>query len=374
LLDATRLSAAVDVDNDADIDILCVSRFGILVLENDSLERPGLGVFTMREVGGGSYTGHPTDIEVLDYDLDGYEDVAVSIGDPFSQAAGNEIILYSNQPSSTIGRTFVDVTPQVGGLGLGAMASIAGADFNRDGFTDLMLTRQASSSFFFKADQIDGQPENSWLGVKLVSSFGANNSTGIGAKVQVEAGGRVLSKIVDGGSGMGGQRDPELVFGLGGYSGAVTITVSWPTGRTQVVTTNVCNQYVVVQDDSPVLDKDSVTFTRGYNLNVNKVDWVFTWETYNDCTPENHRIEFDLASVPARCYPPQVVLTIDSGVNITSDPIDGVPDKYLHTLVLKGVPCEGGCVIPFTLECGTDDYLNVYSRGQASIRSCIQTR
>ena len=73
-----------------------------------------------------------------------------------------------------------------------------------------------------------------WLGVSLVGT--SSNRDGLGAAVRVSAGGRVLTQWNDGKSGYLAQSAMPLYFGLGDAATVDRVEVTWPSGRTQIVT------------------------------------------------------------------------------------------------------------------------------------------
>jgi len=88
---------------------------------------------------------------------------------------------------------------------------------------------------------------NHWLHVKTVGRV--TNQAGIGAKVMVTAGGLSQIREVSGGSGRTSQNSLPVEFGLGTYSGTVTIEIRWPaSGITQTVHNVDINQIVVIAE------------------------------------------------------------------------------------------------------------------------------
>ena len=86
-----------------------------------------------------------------------------------------------------------------------------------------------------------------FLKVKLVGS--RSNRDGLGAKVQVHAGGKTLTQFNDGKSGYLSQSSMPLYFGLGEAKSAESVEVVWPSGVKQKVTEGiVVNGVVVVRE------------------------------------------------------------------------------------------------------------------------------
>ena len=132
-------------------------------------------------------------------------------------------------------------------------------------------------------------------------------------------------------------------------------------------------QYVTVVDDSPVIDWSSVATEKVYHLLTDTVDWIFVWETWNDCPTSLDKVSFDLDGVAERCLPPAAVLTDQtSGVTVTKIDLGGC--KFEHTLTLSGVDCEARCSLPYVIESAVSDYASTSDLGNFKITSCIQSQ
>ena len=365
------IAVVADVENDGDLDIVyALHDHGLYYLENAAPGTQGPGYFAATPLGGVSTPGaEPTDLAVLDYDLDGHQDILVGFGFPYASYGACSVHLLGNRDSGGQ-RVLVDESASAGLSGTAFFVGLSPADYNRDGFTDIYLGRASSEPFFFKAAAAAGTTQNNWLGVRLSSPHGANNTTGLGATVKVTAGAATYTQVVDGGSGFASQHEADLVFGLGGYSGTVTIEAKWPAGRTQTVTGVTTGQYVTVVDDSPVIDGQSITTSKVYDLGTDQVDWIFTWEVHNDSPTSRDRITIDGVSIPGRCVPPDLVLTSQTtGVTITKTPRGG--GKYEHTLTYANVPCEGDCDIPYTIESAVVDYASTSKTRIFTVKYCV---
>ena len=103
------------------------------------------------------------------------------------------------------------------------------ADFDGDGVPDLLIghVRQAPSLLFGRCTA------NRRLVVRLQDE-GSANVFGIGARVEVQAGGRTQEQaVVAGGRGTFSGSDPALFFGVGGVDLVDRVTVHWPGGEEQ---------------------------------------------------------------------------------------------------------------------------------------------
>jgi hypothetical protein len=68
----------------------------------------------------------------------------------------------------------------------------------------------------------------------LVGDGDRSNRNAIGARVEVEAGGAKQVRFVNGGGSYLSASDRRLLVGLGRADHASRVTVTWPSGRTQV--------------------------------------------------------------------------------------------------------------------------------------------
>jgi Flp pilus assembly protein TadD len=111
--------------------------------------------------------------------------------------------------------------------------SFAVLDIDGDGDPDLvvMADRQAPQLRIFRND-FEAKP--AWLAVRLRGT--TSNRDAIGARVTVETDRLRKIKVVQSGSGFLSQHSKELLIGLGASERIVKLTVSWPSGSTQVFT------------------------------------------------------------------------------------------------------------------------------------------
>jgi hypothetical protein len=110
--------------------------------------------------------------------------------------------------------------------------SAAILDLDADGDLDIVTNNYGDVPQVFISDRAQRGPVR-FLTVRLVG--GRSNRDGIGAVVTVQAGGRAQLQVNDGKSGYLAQSVMPLYFGLGTAVQADAITVTWPTGREQVV-------------------------------------------------------------------------------------------------------------------------------------------
>ena len=118
------------------------------------------------------------------------------------------------------------------------------ADFNGDGFPDIVAIRSAFQVFLpifdFIFDLPNGQPvllqnqgnSNGWLTIRPIGT--KSNRMGIGARIEVFTPSHSLAekqvREVRAGSSFASSESPWPTFGLGSNPGDSIVTVSWPSG------------------------------------------------------------------------------------------------------------------------------------------------
>lgn len=329
-----------DINNDGFLDLaVSCAQTGSAIYFND-----GSGHFPAEDrvwfdTSGSGFSG----VQVFDHDLDGWNDVLW-----ISRSASDPSQFFSGVPTAT-GVGFVNNTAYVGlSASSNAMGAVA-ADYTRDGDLDLFVGRPSSSGqYFYKTDSISGANAlgRNYVKVRLDSPLKANNRQGMGATVSVTAGGLVQTRVVDGGSGRGGQQDRDLIFGLGDYSGTVTATVKWPRGHVQSGIPLFVSGPAAADSINTVVDETMVIS----NLNATSYvvpgttlfDWVFSWETNVACDSNLDVLTIDQAGIQNPCWPGWTTLTPSTpGIVYTYEPKPG--GGYLHKFTIYGQDCNLGC-------------------------------
>ncbi len=359
LLEGTY-AAVADVNQDGYLDIVFMDQYESGYAEND-----GQGNFSIQ--GRNPHGSGVYDMEVVDYDLDGYPDIIAATG-PNNQRT---ISVYVNQLGLNGKRVFVDKTSLAGTFGNAQLFGISASDFHNDGDMELYLSRLTSSPFFFEAHTAVGVPANHWIGVRLSSLYGANSRNGLGATVTVIADGRRRSQVIDGGSGRAGQHESSLVFGLGSSEGSVQVEVRWPNGRTQTRTVSTLNQYIDILDDTPVVIGSTVTFTRKYNLSTCRENWYFSWYTHYSSDNFQDKVIFDLEGIPERCWPPAGVISMNTP-NVTHSQLAATGDTFRHQLTWTALECRGDCQVPYVVHSQLGTLATEGVPQRISTPACIQ--
>jgi hypothetical protein len=182
----------------------------------------------------GPYAGNGEISAWGDYDNDGFIDHLTL---PSSRSTGPGF-LYRNQGDGTF--RSVDVgSPLVDGT---VRQTVTWADYNNDGFLDLLLSCNTASGSGERNDlyQNNGRGAGNrghWLKVKLEGR--ASNRAAIGAKVRVQAtiAGTPRSQLreISGNYGYFAREVPSLIahFGLGDATKVDTLRIEWPSGIVQ---------------------------------------------------------------------------------------------------------------------------------------------
>ncbi|MEM7262503.1 MAG: FG-GAP-like repeat-containing protein [Planctomycetota bacterium] len=125
------------------------------------------------------------------------------------------------------------------------------ADFDLDGDLDLCLTNGGGPDHLLRNDS----PANNWFQVQLEGVV--SNSSGIGARVEITAGGQTQSREIQGGGRYLAADELIAAFGLGTTASIDEVTVSWPSGTVQTVTAPAINQRLTI------VEATATAFVRG---------------------------------------------------------------------------------------------------------------
>jgi len=174
---------------------------------------------------------------MFDADLDGNLDIAVATGHidrnsqvifgaPFEQTS----LFFKGDGKGK----FRDISPHAGPYyhTKNVARGIAWADFNNDGRPDLAISHNGGMVALLENKTTT---TNRWLRLELQGDGKKSNHNAIGAKVVVEAGGRKLTRWVQGGGSYQSASDRRLLIGLGDADKADRLTIRWPSGRVQLV-------------------------------------------------------------------------------------------------------------------------------------------
>jgi Flp pilus assembly protein TadD len=162
-------------------------------------------------------------LAALDYDNDGWVDL-VAVGENF--AGEGHILLLRNEGDEG----FRDVTHETGldKITLASPRGVIAFDYNGDGSPDLLITQNNLPPVLLKNI---GANKNSWLELALKGE--RDNRGGIGTKIELLAGAQRQKWELPSASGYLGQGPEEILAGLGTTRLADVVRLLWPTGVLQ---------------------------------------------------------------------------------------------------------------------------------------------
>ena len=186
----------------------------------------------------------------FDYDNDGDQDLYLAAGyldtDPDTNPVQQPNALFRNEGDGT----FTDLPPWASGANdTGFGRGAAYGDFDGDGCLDLYVVNigefegRPGVAKLFRNNCASG---NKWLMVRAVGTL--SNRDGIGATITVSAAGSTQRRTVTAGSSQMSQNMLAAHFGLGAVVRVDTLTVRWPSGRSQTLTDVAANQVLVVTE------------------------------------------------------------------------------------------------------------------------------
>jgi len=185
----------------------------------------GLGLYT-RYLGWGTM--------FIDFDNDGWPDLLLVNGHVYPEVDKQNLgssyeeprILYHNNGN----KTFSDISAQAGPAitAVHAGRGLAVGDLWNDGRVSAVISNM-NAPVSLLVNQV--RSANHWIGVKTVGT--KSNRDGIGARVTVKAGARVLVDEVRSGSSYDSNSDMRIHFGLGTATKIDSIQIRWPSGVTE---------------------------------------------------------------------------------------------------------------------------------------------
>lgn len=197
-----------------------------------------------------------------DMDLDLY---VVTTG----TAANSPNILYENQGDGT----FIAVPDAGGAAGttLGIGSKVTTADYDRNGFLDLLVTN--------KSQLVENLPyelfhnlgnENNWLKIDLEGV--KSNRDGIGAQIFATAGGVTQLREQTSSIHNGAQNHQRIHFGLADNTKVDELLIRWPSGQEQTIKNVPANQLLHIIEPFQSLTPEKPIY------NVGEHSGVFLWK------------------------------------------------------------------------------------------------
>ncbi len=195
-------------------------------------------------------------VNFVDYDNDGDDDLSIVAGGMLS--GGEPNVLYINGGNGTGSGSMTEVTAEAGVEDSGGAFGSVWADYDNDGDLDWFVANETGSNKLFRNDGV----AHSHL--KVILDGVVTNDRGVGARVDVAAGGKNQVRIVQAGESYLSGEEPMVYFGLNENAQADTVTVSWPSG--------VIDQLAAVGADSTITVREGEAITNG----------IFFTESFDD--------------------------------------------------------------------------------------------
>ena len=224
----------------------------------------------------GAETFWPWGLSVADINADGYPDAFITAGMGFGFRYGiNSLLLNDAGQRFVPAELITGIEPRADGVlrKTGFVLDCSGADKDhplcqgRTGRVPVSEALSSRSSAVFDWDndgdldilvnEMDHRPQLlesslassrklSWLKIRLRGT--KSNRDGLGARVEVKAGGKTWFQQHDGKSGYLSQSSMPLYFGLAGAARVESIEIAWPSGAKQTVTDQAPNQLISITE------------------------------------------------------------------------------------------------------------------------------
>jgi hypothetical protein len=196
----------------------------------------------------------------FDYDNDGCPDLFIANGHvyPELESHGHPESPYRQQNAlyhNLCNGTFAEMT-SVAGLGFKPRRSSRGVaflDYDNDGRIDVAVNNQNDPPSLLH--NMSSFP-NHWVTIRLVGT--RSNRDGLGARIQVLAGGRKQIDEVRSGGSYISQSDLRVHFGLGQATRIDLLEVRWPSGITDKLEGLPVNKFLTVEEGEGLIDHPGV--------------------------------------------------------------------------------------------------------------------
>ena len=185
----------------------------------------------------------------FDYDNDGWLDLFIANGHVYPEVEQVSPDVHFKQLNSLFHNEgngkFVETT-KIAGAGFETPyvgRGVAFADFNNDGFLDVLVANNGDPPVLLHNSGNNG---NHFLNVKLVGH--KSNRDAMGARIRAVAEGLAQIREIAGGGSYLSQSDLRAHFGLGKATRAEVVEIRWPSGEKQVFHNLDANKFYIIEE------------------------------------------------------------------------------------------------------------------------------
>jgi enediyne biosynthesis protein E4 len=185
----------------------------------------------------------------VDFDNDGWPDIFVANGHVYPQVeasgTGQHYAQRKQLYRNTGGGRFREIARDIGGDLLIPKSSRGAAfgDFDNDGNIDVLVINLNDRPSLYRNE---GGNRNHWITIRLKGTH--SNRDAIGARVEIQAGGRKQVDEVRSGGSYLSHNDMRIHFGLGGSPRVERIRIRWPDGKTEELPGVDADQFVTITE------------------------------------------------------------------------------------------------------------------------------
>lgn len=233
-----------DINNDGWLDIYFTNLYdNTLLLSNG--DPNGTGEVTFTDISDQAMVtdqGMGWGTTFLDYNNDGLQDIYM-VNDSYFSPLPN--ILYRNKGDNT----FEIVSANSPLASMYAAYGTACTDINKDGLVDIFVANSGDDDGNQLFQNMTSNAGN-WFQLKTVGTI--SNRLAIGTKVTIEAGGKIFTDEVSGGSGYASQNSQTLHFGLGAIETIDKMTIRWPNGLVETYENLAVNELMIAVENESI--------------------------------------------------------------------------------------------------------------------------
>jgi enediyne biosynthesis protein E4 len=198
-------------------------------------------------------------VKFFDFDNDGWMDLFFANGHVNPQVDGHSFgVTYAERP--LVFRNMANGRFEEFGLHAGADVAkprvargAATADFLNNGQQDVLVTVLDGSPVLFRNTK---SSTNHWIRIRLTGN--RSNRDGLGAQVEVKAGGFTQIQEVRANSSFESASDPRVHFGLGAATKVDAIVVRWPSGKVDTLGPENADQELRIEEGKGVVSRHPV--------------------------------------------------------------------------------------------------------------------